>query len=107
MWPYDECLVAKVRNFQELRCALDEAERRMTDMAIKVDADQGTIRTSIKFSEEYSPYNRDDSTIIRFRWQMSGRRSPGDIVDDAVHEKYKEELFSYEQNQVKPLPNMR
>ncbi len=81
--PYNECLIAEVSTFLELRRALDEAEYRMHKMAESVDAIPSTIRTCVDFSDPFSSLDRARSAI-RFRWSMQGLRSPEDIVDEAL-----------------------
>ena len=81
--PYNDCLIAEVNTFDDLRRALDEAEYRMNDLAKKVDAIPGTIETRVDISDPFSNLNRARG-VIRFRWSMQGLRSPEDIIDEAL-----------------------
>lgn len=85
--PYNEYLIAEVSTFDDLRRALDEAEYRMHDLAKKVDAIPGTIKTCVDISDPFSRMDRARGAI-RFRWSMQGLRSPEDIIDEALRRRF-------------------
>ena len=80
--PYNECMIAKVRTFQEFRHALDEAENRMRTLAANVDAIGSTIETEVDFRVR-PPFEHNHGVVV-FRWSMMGRRSPADIKDEVI-----------------------
>lgn len=84
---YNECMIAKVKTFAELRYALDEAESRMRHLARQVDAIGSTIGTWIDFHERW-PFEGRETNIVRFRRSMVGRRKTEDIIDDVIKRRF-------------------
>lgn len=80
---HSECMVAKVKTFEELRYALDEAESRMWHLASQVDAIGSTIETFVDF-HEHLPFCGMETGVVRFRWSMLGRRSIENVIDEAI-----------------------
>ena len=80
--PYNDCLVTKVRNFDDLRYALDQAGEALKNMAERVQAYSDTIQTTVDFDTRYD--HCDKETFVRLGWSMLGRKSPGDIAYEAM-----------------------
>lgn len=84
---YNECMIAKVKTFKELRYALDEAESRMRHLARQVDAIGSTIETWVDFHERF-PFEGRETNIVRFRWSMVGRRKTEDSIDEVIKRRF-------------------
>lgn len=80
--PYNECMIVKVRTFQEFRHALDEADNRMRTLAANVDVIGGTVETEVDFCVK-PPFEHNHGVVV-FRWSMMGRRSPEEITDKVI-----------------------
>ena len=86
LWPYNECMLAAVHNFGEMRAALDRAEAKMRHLAECVQADERSIKTSIDFTKDY--INMDDAIIVRLSWTMQGMLSPDEVIDEAIRRRF-------------------